>query len=93
MLAQEGVSLQIIVVNDHSSDRTGEIANSIAKMDDRVKVTHDPSLSPEWLGKINAMEQGAKAATGEFVLFTDADVIHEPRCFATALARVSARAN
>jgi hypothetical protein len=88
VLAQEGVQLQIIVVNDHSSDSTGEIADSIAESDERVSVIHDPPLPPGWLGKTNAMEQGARAATGEFIVFTDADVIHQPRCFGTAIAEL-----
>jgi hypothetical protein len=86
LLAQEGVQTQIIVVNDHSSDRTGEIADSIAESDGRITVIHNPPLVPGWLGKANAMEQGAKLATGEFVVLTDADVIHQPLCFASAIA-------
>jgi chlorobactene glucosyltransferase len=86
LLAQEGIQAQIIVVNDHSTDRTGEIADSIAQSDPRIAVIHNPPLAPGWLGKPNAMEHGARRATGEFLVLADADVIHEPRCFASAIA-------
>ena len=85
ILAQEGVKLEVTVVNDHSTDRTGAIANAIARTDPRVRVIHDPPLPPGWLGKCNAMQQGAAVATGDTLLFADADVLHAPTCFATAL--------
>ncbi len=72
VLAQEGVELEVTVVNDHSTDRTGEIADAIARADPRVRVLHDPPLPPEWLGKCNAMQQGAAVATGDYLLFADA---------------------
>lgn len=85
ILAQEGVDLEVTVVNDHSTDQTGAIADAIARTDPRVRVIHDPPLPPGWLGKCNAMQQGAAGATGDFLLFADADVLHAPTCFATAL--------
>jgi glycosyltransferase involved in cell wall biosynthesis len=85
VLNQEGVELEVIVVNDHSTDRTGEIVNEIARSDSRVKVLHNPPLTQGWLGKCNAMQQGAAEAAGEYLLFTDADIMHRPGCFATAL--------
>ncbi len=85
ILAQEGVDLEVTVVNDHSTDRTGEIADAIARADPRVRVIHDPPLPPGWLGKCNAMQRGAAGATGDYLLFADADVVHAPTCFATAL--------
>ena len=85
ILAQEGVHLEVTVVNDHSTDRTGAIADAIARTDPRVRVIHDPPLPPGWLGKSNAMQQGAAGATGDYLLFADADVLHAPTCFATAL--------
>jgi glycosyltransferase involved in cell wall biosynthesis len=85
VLNQVGVELEVIVVNDHSSDRTGEIANAMAVGDRRLKVLHNPELPPGWLGKCNAMQQAAALASGDFLLFTDADILHAPTCFATAL--------
>jgi chlorobactene glucosyltransferase len=88
VLAQEAVELEVIVVNDHSTDGTGAIAEAAATNDGRVRVMHDPELPPGWLGKCNAMQQAARIATGEIFLFSDADIIHVPRCFATALAEM-----
>jgi hypothetical protein len=81
----------VIVVNDHSSDRTGAIADSLAATDRRLKVIHDPELPPGWLGKCNAMQKATAVASGDVLLFTDADIIHRPRCFATALAEMEQR--
>jgi chlorobactene glucosyltransferase len=85
ILAQTDVNLEVIVVNDQSTDRTGPIADAAAQADQRVRVIHDPPLRPGWLGKSNAMHQAAAVAGGDYLLFTDADVHHHPRCLATAL--------
>jgi chlorobactene glucosyltransferase len=85
VLQQEGVELEVMVVNDHSSDRTGEIVDKISRSDSRVTVLHDPPLTNGWLGKSNAMQHGAARATGDYLLFTDADIFHVPNCFATVL--------
>jgi len=92
VLAQQGVELEVIVVDDHSTDRTGAIADRIAAADPRVRVLHAPPLPPGWLGKANAMQQGAALAHGEFLLFTDADIVHQPRCFASAVQLLRERA-
>ena len=88
LLAQQDVALELIVVNDHSTDRTGEIAEAAARADHRVTVIHNPELPPGWLGKCNAMQQAAALAGGNHLLFTDADIIHEPRALATGLAEL-----
>jgi chlorobactene glucosyltransferase len=85
LLAQTGVNLEVIVVNDHSTDRTGPIADAAARADRRVRVIHDPPLPPGWLGKCNAMHRAAAVASGDYLLFTDGDIRHHPRCLATAL--------
>lgn len=62
VLNQEGVDLEVIVVNDHSTDHTGEIVDEIARSESRVTVLHNPPLRPGWLGKCNAMQHGAAGA-------------------------------
>jgi chlorobactene glucosyltransferase len=91
VLRQEDVELEVIVVNDHSSDRTGAIADRAARADPRVKVVHDPELGPGWLGKCNAMQKGVALSSGNMLLFMDADITHDRRCFITALAEMEAR--
>jgi glycosyltransferase involved in cell wall biosynthesis len=91
VLGQENVDLEVIVVNDHSRDQTGAIAEAMARSDSRVRVLHDPVLPPGWLGKCNAMQQAAAMASADVLLFTDADIIHNPRCFVTALAEMEQR--
>ncbi len=78
---QTGVPFEIIVVDDHSTDRTRAIAESFS----RVKFIEAGPLPEGWTGKNNAVTAGAKAAHGEWLLFTDADTIHLPGSFAAAL--------
>jgi len=91
VLSQADVELEVIVVNDHSSDRTGAIADSLARSEPRLKVLHNPELPPGWLGKCNAMQQAVALASADMLLFTDADIMHHPRCFVTALAEMERR--
>jgi glycosyltransferase involved in cell wall biosynthesis len=72
----QGVSFEIIVVDDHSSDRTREIASSFSSP--QVRVIEAGDLPAGWTGKNNAVTAGAQAARGEWLLFTDADTIHLP---------------
>lgn len=85
ILAQENVDLRVIAVNDHSTDRTGAILESLAAEDHRLTVIHDPPLEPGWFGKCNAMEHGVALATGEYLALCDADVVHSRRSLASAL--------
>lgn len=90
ILKQEGVELEIIVVDDHSTDSTGELVDRIANEDDRIRVIHSPELRSGWLGKTNAMQTGADIATGTYLLFSDADITHAPGCFSAAIAEMEA---
>ncbi len=74
LTAQAGVSFEVIVVDDGSTDRTREIAESYPSV--RVADAGPPPAG--WSGKNNAMAAGAKVARGEWLLFTDADTVHEP---------------
>jgi glycosyltransferase involved in cell wall biosynthesis len=80
--AQTGVALEIIVVDDHSTDGTRQIALSFPS----VLVIEAGPLPAGWTGKNNAVTAGARAARGECLLFTDADTIHLPGSLARSLA-------
>jgi glycosyltransferase involved in cell wall biosynthesis len=69
-----GKNWELIVVDDHSSDRTGEIARSFSG----VGVMEAEKLEKGWTGKANAIWTAAKVARGRWLLFTDADTVHEP---------------
>ena len=81
LVTQTGVSFEIIVVNDHSTDRTAEIAKSFSA----VRVVDAGPLPDGWTGKNNAVATGARAARGGWLLFTDADTVHLPGSLARAL--------
>jgi len=74
------VNKEIIVVDDGSTDRTREIAESFG-----VKIIHPGALPDGWTGKNNAVQAGAKVARGEWLLFTDADTVHKPDSLARSL--------
>jgi glycosyltransferase involved in cell wall biosynthesis len=82
LVSQSGVEFEIIVVNDHSTERTGEIAASFPG----VRVIEAGALPQGWTGKNNAVTCGAREARGEWLLFTDADTVHLPGSLARALA-------
>jgi glycosyltransferase involved in cell wall biosynthesis len=67
-------SLEIVVVNDRSNDKTRQIIDQLSLVDDRIRPVHVNYLPPGWLGKVNALERGMSMTTAEWVLFTDADV-------------------
>ena len=90
LLAQRGVEAEFIVVDDRSTDRTSEILRRLAKEDARLRVKRVDVLPDGWLGKCHACHVGASAATGDWILFTDADCWLKPDVIARAL-RVAER--
>jgi chlorobactene glucosyltransferase len=76
VLASAYPSVELIVVDDHSTDGTGDIARSIARDDPRLRVIAAPELEPGWFGKQWACAAGARAAVGALLLFIDADTHH-----------------
>lgn len=77
--AVEDVELEVIVIDDGSRDRTAAIVESIAASDSRIRLIKGQPRPEGWSGKNWACSQGAKAATGEWFLFTDADTTHRPQ--------------
>lgn len=85
LLAQQGVETEFIVVDDRSKDGTGTILQRLAREDARVKVQRVDVLPEGWLGKCHACHIGARAATGDWILFTDADCWLAPDLIARAV--------
>jgi len=74
LLAQDYPSLQILLLDDHSTDHSAEITLAAANGDPRLSVSAGKPLPPGWTGKVWACHQLAEQAAGEYLLFTDADV-------------------
>lgn len=71
-------ALEIILVNDRSTDDTGAILERLARLHPRLKIKHITELPDGWLGKNHALYVGAADAAGALLLFTDADIVFEP---------------
>jgi glycosyltransferase involved in cell wall biosynthesis len=69
---------EVIVVNDQSSDRTGEVLEGLAARIPKLKVLETGDLPRGWVGKNRAASVGAAVASGDWLLFTDADTFHLP---------------
>lgn len=78
VLASSYPALEVIVVDDHSTDATGDLARATADGDPRVRVMTPPPLPDGWFGKSWACAAGAGVATGELLLFIDADTALAP---------------
>jgi glycosyltransferase involved in cell wall biosynthesis len=88
LLALDYDNYDVIAVDDRSTDRTGEIMDRVAASPQAhgcLKVIHIDSLPPGWLGKTHAMWTAGKEATGDWLLFTDADVLFKPDALRRAL--------
>ncbi|HEX9110379.1 MAG TPA: glycosyltransferase family 2 protein [Terriglobales bacterium] len=110
LLALEYSNYEIIAVNDRSTDRTGQIMDTVAAAcgadtlvrvpasptlhagadrsvrPTRLKVIHISELPPGWLGKTHAMWTAGQQAIGDWLLFTDADVLFKPDSLRRAIA-------
>jgi len=89
LLAQAGVELTLVVVDDRSADATPEILGRLAAEDPRLVAERVDELPPGWLGKCHACHVGAGRALDvdpEWMLFIDADVWLEPTTTARAIA-------
>src|SRR5688500_9812217 len=76
VLATTYPNLEVIVVDDSSTDGTAQIAHEAAERDLRARVIRCPPLREGWFGKQWACATGAKVARGSVLQFTDADTVH-----------------
>ena len=88
---QSHKNIQIIFVLDRCSDRTLEILKRHADQDDRINIVENDSCPEDWAGKCNAAKLGATMATGDWILFTDADTQFDVELVRCAVASARKR--
>lgn len=86
VLASSYRPLEVLVVDDRSTDDTAARVEAIARTDPRLRLVRGEPLPRGWYGKPWACRQGARAATGEIIVFTDADTAHAPALLGHAVA-------
>ena len=86
MLALDYPRYEVIAVDDRSEDATGAILAAAAKNDARLKPTRVDTLPAGWLGKPHALQQAYERSSGEWLVFTDADVHFAPDLLRRAIA-------
>ena len=89
MLALDYPDYEIVLVDDDSRDRTRTIADEWAGKPaarGRLKVFHNKQLPPGWHGKVHALHLAARAAVGEWILATDADMVFHPSILRVAMS-------
>ncbi|MCA0970176.1 glycosyltransferase [Halobacillus litoralis] len=84
LAGQENVNVEIIAVNDRSDDRTGERMERLAGEFPQVQSFTIKALPDGWLGKNHALHFGVKQATGDYFVFTDADIIFQKNALSKA---------
>ena len=85
LLTQDYANYEVIAVDDRSHDATGKILDEFVQTHSRLKVVHVTELPPGWLGKPHALQQAYEHSTGEWLIFTDADVRFAPDLVSRAL--------
>ena len=91
LIAQDYPDIEIIMIDDRSRDRTAAIVRELAASDPRLRLVQVKELPPGWFGKPHAMQTGAAQATGEWLLFVDADCRQAPHSVRAAVNFLSSR--
>ena len=86
LLAIDYPNLEIVLIDDRSTDGTAELVDALASRDNRIRPLHIDSLPTGWLGKVHALHRGLEVCRGEWLLFTDADIHFAPRTLRLAIA-------
>jgi chlorobactene glucosyltransferase len=90
LLAQDYPDFEVIVLNDDSTDDTSQILAKLARINARLKVLKGAPLPDGWLGKHWACHQLDQEASGELILFTDADTCHSPDMLRASVSALQA---
>jgi hypothetical protein len=86
LLAQDYPGLEVVLLDDRSTDGTSAIVDHLAASNPRITAVHLDELPAGWLGKVHALQRGFERARGDFVLFTDADIHFAPGALRRAVA-------
>ncbi len=89
LLQQSYHNLEILAVNDRSTDKTGALLEELQKRDARLTVLHINDLPTGWMGKAHALQTAASRAAGDYLLFTDGDVVLDSSTIARAVSHMS----
>jgi len=87
-LALDYPEIEVVAVDDRSTDATGRILERLADRDERLTVRHVNDLPDGWLGKNHALHLAAREASGDVLVFTDADVTFEPSSLRRAVGHM-----
>lgn len=90
-LSQDYANLEIIIVNDRSTDNTAEILNKLKSLSSLIKVHSINELAEGWMGKSHALSVGASLARGKYLVFTDADVVLEKTTISRAVSYMTTK--
>lgn len=83
---QDYTNIEILVLDDNSTDNTSKIVKELLEKDKRIRLYHGRPLEKGWMGKPYACHQLSKYAKGDYLVFTDADTLHFPNSISSTLA-------
>lgn len=86
LLQQDYPNLEVVLVNDRSTDNTSSVVDHIAAKDSRINPVHIDHLPDGWLGKVHALHVATQKTSGDWILFTDADVHFQPNVLRKTIA-------
>ncbi|HVW78207.1 MAG TPA: glycosyltransferase family 2 protein [Alloacidobacterium sp.] len=90
LLSQQGITIEILAVNDRSTDKTGQIMECVAAegraRGKSIGVIHIEDLPSGWMGKTHAMALAARQASAPWLLFTDGDIFFREDCLRRSIA-------
>ena len=90
-LAMDYPDYEVVAVDDRSEDATGSILDAAARANSRLKVVHVTSLPAGWLGKPHGLQAAFEHSTGDWLVFTDADVRFDPDVLRITIALAEER--